>query len=63
MSRACSPGVKRGQNVNHFPGSKGGKSPVVPFFKGGEGDGTFNGFASLLHPENSIEIFITGCFE
>ena len=23
---------------------KRGQSPVVPFFRGGEGDGTFNGF-------------------
>ena len=32
------------KNYNNFPGMKRGQSPVVPFFRGGEGDGTFNGF-------------------
>ena len=31
-------------DYNNFPGVKRGQSPVVPFFRGGEGDGTFNGF-------------------
>ena len=31
-------------DYNNYPGMKRGQSPVVPFFRGGEGDGTFNGF-------------------
>jgi hypothetical protein len=31
-------------DYNNFPGIKRGQSPVIPFFRGGEGDSTFNGF-------------------
>ena len=31
-------------DYNNYPGMKRGQSPVVPFFRGGEGDGSFNGF-------------------
>jgi hypothetical protein len=31
-------------DYNNFPGMKRGQSPVVPYFRGGEGDCTFNGF-------------------
>ena len=31
-------------DYNNYPGMKREQSPVVPFFRGGEGDGTFNGF-------------------
>jgi hypothetical protein len=31
-------------DYNNFSGMKRGQFPVDPFFRGGEGDGTFNGF-------------------
>ena len=31
-------------DYNNYLGMKRGQSPVVPFFRGGEGDGAFNGF-------------------
>ena len=31
-------------DYNYFPGIKKGQSPVVTFFRGGEGDSCFNGF-------------------
>ena len=38
-------------DYNNFLGMKREQSPVVPFFRGREGDGTFNGFVlSSLDP-------------
>ena len=42
---------------NNYLGMKRGQSPVVPFFRGGEGDGTFNGFVlSSVYGINYINI-------
>jgi hypothetical protein len=48
-NRNIASGDRRGQkgtfpDYNNFPGMKRGQSPVVSFFRGGEGDGLFNGF-------------------
>ena len=41
-------------DYNYFPGIKKGQSPVVTFFRGGEGDSTFNGFVF------SIQMYFRG---
>ena len=44
-------------DYNNYLGMKRGQSPVVPFFRGGEGDGTFNGFVlSSVYGINYINI-------
>ena len=45
-------------DYNKYPGMKRGQSPVVPFFRGGEGDDTFNGFV-LSSLELIVESIIT----
>jgi hypothetical protein len=42
-------------DYNNYPGMKRGQSPVVPFFRGGEGDRTFNGFvlSSIMSAKKS----------